>query len=90
MLFVREDYSMTVHRKDSPIVSYKLISTYYNFQIIATHEGVRLNGSTPVLSSQEDVDELFRIIQCCYRHHVSILSTGQPLPQNTLDQEVMA
>ncbi len=89
MLFVREDRSATVKGVTYPIVSYAYQDDYAHFEVIATDTGVKLNGFTPMLSSQDQIDELFKVIEWAYRNHESLRDNGCSLDQEVLTNELI-
>lgn len=82
MQFVRQD--------DSGVVSYDLVHDVFKLKITATKYGARVVGAIPLLRSQSEVDELFQMIQWAFRHHESLVASGKPIPQTTLDNELQA
>ena len=63
-------------------------SAQSKFTIRADSRGVVLTGLTSYLTSQEHLDELQRVIQWAYRHHLAIQATKKPLNQDDLTSEL--
>ena len=84
MKFERKDWTLL----GQPAVSYRLLDDTFQFNVIATSRGVRLNGSPPLFKTQDDLDELMRIMEWGLRHHRSIIGTGTPIPQEQLNLEL--
>lgn len=82
---------MKFERKDleSGSVTYTLLDDFYPLVVIATSRGVRVAGTSPSLTTQDQIDELVRIMEWGLRHHSSILETGSPISQEVLDQELI-
>lgn len=86
MRFMREE---AYENGKQTAVLYRLVIDLeiHSFTIIANAEGVVIGGTSPILKSQDQIDELFKVIEWSHKHHLGFLKDGRPIPQSLLGNE---